>query len=228
MGVELADRDFAPPTEENLGSPLTFNRVVVNCDLLVWKARRKTVVEQRQTARAMVEHWDWAAKKGLVTKATAATLSTSCRHVLRVDPEWETLDVQALDVEQFVLRFNNLNLGKYKPRSLKDYGSRFRRAVASYREYLANPAGWSVSSRRKSKAHDAGRTSTSSKRELEDQHERPPEATKSPGSSGHEYMYPIRGDFMARLTIPLDTTTVEISRLVAWARTLAVDYEPSA
>ena len=159
----------------------------------------------------MVEHWDWAARKGLVTKATAATLSTSCRHVLRVHLEWETLDVQALDVDQFVLKFNELNGEKYKPRSLKDYGSRFRRAVASYREYLANPAGWSVSSRRKSKAH-----------------ERPPEATKSPGSSGHEYMYPIRGDFMARLTIPLDTTTVEISRLVAWARTLAVDYEPSA
>lgn len=169
------------------------------------------MVEQRQTARAMVEHWDWAARKGLVAKATAATLSTSCRHVLRVDPEWETLDVQALDVDQFVLKFNELNGEKYKPRSLKDYGSRFRRAVASYREYLANPAGWSVSSQRKSKAH-----------------ERPPEATKSPGSSGHEYMYPIRGDFMARLTIPLDTTTVEISRLVAWARTLAVDYEPSA
>lgn len=186
------------------------------------------MVEQRQTARAMVEHWDWAAKKGLVTKATAATLSTSCRHVLRVHLEWETLDVQALDVDQFVLKFNELNREKYKPRSLKDYGSRFRRAVASYREYLANPAGWSVSSRRKSKAHDAGRTSTFSKREPEGQHERPPEATKSPGSSGHEYMYPIRGDFMARLTIPLDTTTVEISRLVAWARTLAVDYEPSA
>ena len=32
---------------------------------------------------------------------------------------------------------------------------------------------------------------------------------------------------MARLIIPRDATTVEINRLVAWARTLAADYEPS-
>jgi len=41
-----------------------------------------------------------------------------------------------------------------------------------------------------------------------------------------EYAYPFRPDFMARLAIPRDATTDEINRLVAWARTLAVDYKP--
>ena len=41
-----------------------------------------------------------------------------------------------------------------------------------------------------------------------------------------DYEYPFRTDFLATLTIPRDATTTEIERLVAWARTLAVDYQP--
>lgn len=181
----------------------------------------------QKTGKDLVNHWDWAATKGLMTKATAATLATSCRHVLGVDPDWETLDVQALDVEECVIRFNNLGAGKYKPRSLQDYGSRFRRAVASYLGYLEDPAGWRfASSRRRSASRSDG--AASARRRTSGQEDHGLNATKEHhGASLQEYMFPIRQDFMAKLAIPRDVKTAEINRLVAWARTLAVDYEPS-
>ena len=181
---------------------------------------------QKTLAKDLVDHWDSAAAKGLMTKAIAATLATSCRHVLGVDPDWETLDVQTLDVEKCVRRFNNLRSGAYKPRSLQDYGSRFRRAVASYLSYLEDPAGWRFVSRHRSASRSDGSVSA-----------RPPatghgdhglSATKEHhGVSLQEYLFPIRQDLMAKLAIPRDVKTAEINRLVAWVRTLAVDYEPS-
>ena len=182
---------------------------------------------QRTLARAMVDHWAWAARKGLITEATASTLSTSCRHVLRVDPNWETLDVQTLDVDEYILRFNNLSAGKYKPRSLKDYGSRFRRAVASYRSYLEDPTSWRFApSRRQPASRSDGSTPTKRGRTSPSE-DMSTTKDESVGVVSHEYSFPIRPDLMARLAIPRDVTTAEINRLVAWARTLAVDYEPS-
>ena len=40
-----------------------------------------------------------------------------------------------------------------------------------------------------------------------------------------EYVYPFRQNVLATLKIPQDATAAEIRRLVAWAQTLAVDYE---
>ena len=179
--------------------------------------------EQSNTAGAMVKHWDWAGSKGLMTKATAASLSTSCRYVLGVESGWETLDVQTLDVEEYISRFNNLNMGKYKPQSLKTYGSRFKRAVTSYRDYLANPTGWSFSPRRaRGRRSDPGE---STKRRVTQPESESAPRSAPPGIAAHEYSFPIRKDFMAKLAIPRDVTTTEINRLVAWVRTLALDYE---
>ena len=54
------------------------------------------------------------------------------------------------------------------------------------------------------------------------------ERTRIPDGSLQEYSYPFRPDTLAKLLIPRDSTTAEINRLVAWARTFAVDYEPSS
>lgn len=178
-------------------------------------------------AKHMVDYWDSAAANGMVPKATAATLITSCRHVLGVDPGWETLDVRTLDVDECIRKFKNLGEGRYKPRSLQDYGSRFRRAVSSYLSYVEDPVKWRFASsgRRSPKRSD---DSVAANRRSTHQDDHGDEAAKEPhGVTLHEYEFPIRVDFMARLAVPRDVTTTEINRLVAWARTLAVDYEPS-
>ena len=185
---------------------------------------------QDTSARALVDHWAWASGKGLLTAQTARALATACRGVLEVQDDWEELDIETLNIDDAFNRFKNLRSRDFKPRSLRDYESRFRRAVKSYLEYLEDQAAWKYPTR----------TSTNRVSRRSSQANRPSDPDESlnvtqsadvsgrpPGGDFQEYVYPFRQDVMARLTIPRDATTAEINRLVAWARTLAVDYEPS-
>ena len=182
------------------------------------------------SARALTDHWAWASGNGLLTAPTARALATACRGVLEVQEGWEELDIETLNIDESLNRFKNLRSINFKPRSLRDYETRFRRAVKSYLEYLDDQAAWKYPSR----------TSTSRVSRRSSRPNRPNDPEKSPTfvqsadvpskpQSGdfQEYVYPFRQDVMARLIIPRDATTVEINRLVAWARTLAADYEPS-
>ena len=176
------------------------------------------MVDEKRTGKALVEHWMWAAAKGLMPRGSAQTIAVSCRRVLEVEQDWENVDVVALDIDDFSSRFKNLRALDYKPSSLGDYASRFRRGVLSYRAFLDDPSKWRFGSRAKN-------TNTPK-----------PKARQSDGGdkarSGdqrkaglQEYVYPFRQDVLATLTIPQDATAAEIRRLVAWAQTLAVDYE---
>lgn len=184
------------------------------------------------SARALVEHWTWASGKGLMTAPTARALATACRGVLEVQDDWENLDISTLNVDESFNRFKNVRSKSYKPRSLRDYERRFRRAVTSYLQYVKDPAAWKYPSRA-----SAGRVSrkpsqpnhATDRDELSDVRLSGTDVSDDspPREGGQEYVYPFRPDLMARLTLPRDATTAEINRLVAWARTLAVDYEPS-
>ena len=181
------------------------------------------------TARALVDHWAWARGKGELTAGTARALSTACRGVLEVQEDWENLDVRTLDVDGSFNKFKNLRSRSFKPRSLREYESRFRRAVASYLEFLEDPSTWkfplrSTTSRRSPPAERSRSSGRSSESSQSGRVSDPP----FPAGILQEYSYPIRTDMMAQLTIPRDVTTAEINRLVAWARTLATDYEPSS
>ena len=181
------------------------------------------------TARALVDHWAWASGKGELTAGTARALATACRGVLEVQEDWENLDVRTLDVESSFNKFKNLRSRSFKPRSLREYESRFRRAVASYLEFLDDPSTWKFPLRATtSRRSNSTERSRGSDRSTE--FSQPDHASESSSPPGvlQEYPYPIRPDVLARLTIPRDATTAEINRLVAWARTLATDYEPSS
>lgn len=184
--------------------------------------------EPARAARALVEHWRWAAGKGLMNKKTAQTLAGACRGVLGVQDGWEDMDVNTLDIEICFIKFKNLRASDFSPNSLRDYESRFNRAVQSYREYLDDPAKW----RFPSKASPT-RSSSASRRRSRPEASPVPASTQveppdisRPDSGSQEYSYPIRPDVLATLVIPRDATSTEINRLVAWARTLAADYEP--
>ena len=174
--------------------------------------------EQQRTGKDLVEHWAWAAEKGLMPKKSAQTMTLSCRTVLEVEREWENVNVLVLDVEEFVNRFKTLRAKDYKPRSLGDYASRFRRGVLSYRDYVTDPSKWRYGSR-------TVKTNTS-KPKVRQLHGGDPARKSGQRETGlQEYVYPFRKDVLATLTIPQDATATEIRRLVAWAQTLAVDYE---
>jgi hypothetical protein len=96
-----------------------------------------------KSARALVDHWSWAADKGVMNRNTAAGLRSACAGVLEVaGDDWEQTDVTTMDVEDTLIRFQNLKKKDYRPQVLEIYKQRFRKAVASYLEYLKNPGGW--------------------------------------------------------------------------------------
>ena len=178
----------------------------------------------RTSGRNFVEHWAYARKKGLMNPATASAVETAVRRVLAIEDNWENIDVTAINVDVLLSRFNNLNASDFKPRSLQDYGQRFRRALVSYMSFLDDPSGWKYASRSTKK-----RSKSADEKELDE--DGTPRNTNigapTPSPAPMEtYTYPFRDGVLARLEIPRDANAGEINRLIAWARTLAADYEP--
>ena len=188
---------------------------------------RRSSLDIVETALDFVNHWNWAGSKGLMANKTAMAFTLACRSILSIQDGWEDLDFGTLEVDGFLIRFKNLRKYDFKPRSLATYEGRFRRAVESYQKYLSDPAGWRYDSRRPARVTPSRRTERSPSIGTADQIS-PDSISAGPARNLlQEYTYPFRPDILSRLHVPRDAKTAEINRLVAWARTLAVDYEPS-
>jgi hypothetical protein len=176
------------------------------------------------TGRALVEHWDWAADRGLMNKNTAGALRIACSEVLSIDPDWETKDVSTLDVEAHLTRFQNLRAKNYKPESLNVYKARFRRALSQFFDYTKDPAAWKPGGQDRPARQNGGR-----KRSAAEQRDfiaplREPSAEF--GTEGYiEYPFPLREGTIVRLSLPPDLKVSEAKRLSAFVATLAVDGE---
>jgi len=174
------------------------------------------------TGRALVDHWNWAAEKGLMNKNTAGGLRAACGQVLSALDDWEAVDVKALDVEDALTRFQNLKKKDFKPAVLDTYKRRFRQALASYLSYLDDPAGWRP------------RTVERVPRQDRNGVERGAEGGSGailheiPKTGLVEYPFPLREGQIARLVLPRDLKTSEVRRLTAFMSTLAVDFDADA
>jgi len=174
------------------------------------------------TGRALVDHWNWAAGKGLMNKNTAGALRAACSQVLAVDEDWENLDVSDLDVEGILARFTNLRAKDFKPASLETYRKRFRLARDTFIEYTRDPGAWKPRMMERSPAQEKtngnGATEPTTRAV---RHEM--------SSSGMvEYPFPIRDGQNARLVLPRDLKRAEAKRLAAFINTLATDFDPEA
>src|SRR6266480_1665178 len=94
------------------------------------------------TGKSLIEHWNWAANKGLMNKNSAAALRAACTQVLGVLDDWQNMDVTTINPEDVVQRFKNLRAKDFKPESLETYGLRFKKALASYIAYTCDPGAW--------------------------------------------------------------------------------------
>ncbi len=105
------------------------------------------------SARALIDHWTWAAEKGLMNRNTAGGLRSACSRVLEaLGDDWEQTNISELNVEETLLRFQNLKKKDFLPQVLEEYKQRFRKAIRSYLEYLANPGSWKPSAQESSTA----------------------------------------------------------------------------
>jgi hypothetical protein len=170
------------------------------------------------TGKALVDHWNWAASKGLMNKNTAYGLRAACSQVLSVVEDWENVDIKKLDVEQTLTKFQNLKKKEFKPQVLETYKRRFRQAVASFLAYLEDPASWKpTAARRKPQQSSNARKAAPSE----------PDASvighELPSAGVVEYPFPLREGLNARLVLPRDLKKSEVKRLTAFMSTLAVD-----
>jgi hypothetical protein len=179
------------------------------------------------TGRQLVDHWNWAAEKGLMNKNTASGRRSACMQVLSILPEWEDVDVSQLNIDDLLLRFQNLKKKDFRPNVLEAYKKRFRLALESYLEYLRDPGNWKASSQERVAHTAAGNFKTSSKKMAahrttdQEELERLSAAPSAVGMT--EYKFPVRAGMVAKLFLPTDLNSRDVERLIGFLNMLVVD-----
>lgn len=178
------------------------------------------------SGKALVDHWKWAAEKGLMNLNTARSLSAACKQVLSVLDGWEKLDIRAIDIDDVTRRFQNRRNKDFKPDSLEVYKQRFSQAVARFLKYADDPSSWKgvtrERQRRREKGNDGSAESTSSATQ------RASSDSGTPGAALVEYPFPLREGRFAYLRLPADLRLADVKRLTAYLNTLAIDTEVPA
>jgi hypothetical protein len=174
----------------------------------------------KSTARGFLEHWAWVADKGLMNKHTADGLRAACAKVLAAFDDLDEVEMTSLDVEETLVRFQNLAGRELKPKTLEEYKRRFRMAVDSYLSYVADPGGWEAPVRQRKKKQRKG-----TEADLPEQSTGALKASHLISTSQPivDYPFPLRDKLIARLILPRDLRAREVKRLTAFMMTLAVD-----
>ena len=178
------------------------------------------------TGKQLVDHWTWAAEKGVMNKNSAGALRAACSQVLSVLDNWQELDVASIDVDDVIRRFENLRARDFNPESLHAYGKRFRRGVESFLEYTKNPSAWKSSSRSVRPSMNAGEE-PSEKKPTKSHREVATLETALESVPTHgliEYPFPLRENIVVRLKLPRDFSAAEAKRLYGFMLALAVDH----
>jgi len=179
---------------------------------------------QRGTGLAFVQHWDWVAEKGLIPASTARAIRASVSQILKIDDNWESVDVRGLDVDSLIGRFRNLS--KLAPGSLATYESRFRSGLESYLAYLDNPTSYQPRARKPAQRDEKPTSKSKNTATVQ----------TTVGSSGTSfnvplagsgaklvvYPFPVRPNVFAELKLPADLTVDEALRLSAFLKAVAL------
>lgn len=178
-----------------------------------------------RTCKGLIEHWDWAAKKGLMNKNSAGSLRAACTQVLSAVDGSASIDIDDLDIDDAITRFNNLKARNFTPKTVKEYGKRFERAVHSFRSYISDPSGWKPSSSPKS-----GRKKPQNEPTLQEKTEVTTIPTGGLDTTPDliSYPFPLRPDRIAHLNLPNDLTADEVQRLNKFMEALVVDFEQAS
>ena len=174
-----------------------------------------------ETGKTLIDHWTWAAEKGVMNRNTAAGLRAACVQVFGVVEDPAQIEIAAVNVDELLVRFQNLCKHKFKPQVLETYKRRFRNAVKSYKEYLANPGTWKPASQERS-GNPERRQRTSNPAGAPAELDTAPRSRLTTERGTEEYRLPLRPAVMARLILPVDLTPDEAHRVKAFVDMLVV------
>jgi len=154
---------------------------------------------------------------------TARAIKASVSQILKIDQNWEDVEVRRIDVDGLISRFRNLS--RLAPGSLATYESRFRSGLDSYLSYLDNPASYQPKTRRPAGRDDKPGPIPKNKAQQEGAlgHRDPtPSAATTSSTKLVVYPFPVRPDVFAELKLPADLTADEASRLGAFLKAVAI------
>jgi hypothetical protein len=190
------------------------------------------MLDHTGTGAGLIAFLDYTAAKGLMNGGTAKAYRVACREVLStVEEDWESADIQRVNVEDLLARFEVKASMKYTPKSLMTYRSRFRSAVSMYRGFLVDPGGWRPPKQQPSRntgssMNRPGRPTATTSVVTDPQ--APSIAHPSPAPTMQQYPFPLSREgnvVFAMLVVPVDLTRREAERIGAHLLTLVVDEQ---
>jgi hypothetical protein len=178
------------------------------------------------TGKALIEHWEWAADKGVMNKNTAIALKAASLQVLSILDDWENVDIATMNVDDVLNRFQNLRSREFKPETLNVYKRRFRQSVKAFLEYQRNPSGWKPPAQNRPGQKPKNGGKQKSKEVLSGQPITHRNVSPSVSEEGLVvFPFPLRENLVVYLHLPPDLKATEVKRLTAFMTTLTVDFE---
>lgn len=178
-----------------------------------------------RSREALGRFLDYLGDKGLMSPATAQTRKVSAMKILSILEDGEASDVTKIDIDDLVMRFNNLYGQNYSPGSINTYQSRLRSAISDFKSYLANPLSFKPSvNGRERPAKARKENGEPSKKTQSDVHAEPPrQAPQSPIGGANIMPIPIRADLTILIHgLPHDLTESEAKKISGVINALAV------
>jgi hypothetical protein len=166
---------------------------------------------------------DHAAGRGLMPAATAKALAVASRSVLGVLGDQERKDLNQLDLESVVKRFNNKRAKDFNSATLREYGRRLHRAVDLFLKWREDPATFTVKTR-STAAPRKKEKSQGAVQAFETDQDAPFGVSSNLPAGTYRSALPVRPGIVITLdNIPHDLTKAEAERLANFVRMLAVE-----
>ena len=186
-------------------------------------AHWRTAMTDRSLPALMI-FLEYLGSKGLMPRNTVGGRKAAVSKMLGVlDPE-ETGDVTALDLNQVMTRFVNIEGKNYTPDSLTVYRSRVNASINDFKAYLNNPASFKAGgSTKKPKPENGKKTSPSKAQSMPRAPDTAQRFESAHSMSANVFPVPIRPDVVVRIHgLPFDLTVAEADKIANVVRAMAM------
>lgn len=177
----------------------------------------------------VVEYLDNLIEKGKATTGAIRPLKISFSKVMQVieGDSWESADVKAIDVDDYMSRFGILTMGKYASDSLITYKSRFNKAVTWYLHFLDKP-GWTPEVQRRNRTPKVATMSKliSKVNQTRTHHIESttiPEAQALSTKDRIVYPYPLVSGEIVQFSLPMRLSKEDARRIGLFIESIAMD-----
>lgn len=175
----------------------------------------------KQSRKALLDFLDYLATKGLMNVTTARSRKAAVNGVLGILTDEEASDVAALDLDDLMRRFSNLQGVKFTPESLQTYKSRVKSSIEDFMRYLDNPLTFRASTPNTPRKQREKAQPTDEVREMPHSM---PESRARLAPSDSIMPIALRADLIVYIQgLPFDLTRAEANKIANVIRAMALE-----